>query len=52
MLIANQDAFDYAIYTALTKFGAVNPIKDFRSSFALLGYSGPGELDAVTQVMK
>ena len=56
MLIATQDAFKTHMtnttYTVLTKFGAVNPIKDFCASFYLLGYSGLGEQDAVTQVMK
>ena len=41
-----------AAYDALKRLGAENPLKNnFRSSYALLGYSGPGELDAVTQVI-
>ena len=55
MLIATQDAFEVHMsneaYTCLQNLGAVNPIRAFRASFALLGYSGPGQLDAVTQVM-
>ena len=55
VLIATKDAFQTHMnneaYTCLQNLGAVNPIRAFRASFALLGYSGPGQLDAVTQVM-
>ena len=41
-----------AAYDALKKFGATNQLRNkFRNSYALLGYSGPGELDAVAQVI-
>ena len=40
-------------YNALIKIGAQNPIKnDFRSSYALVGYSGPGRPSWVTQVRR
>ena len=42
-----------AAYDALKKFGAKNQLRNiFRNSYALLGYSGPGEVDAVTQVIR
>ena len=54
VLIATQDAFETHMnneaYTCLQNLGAVKPIRAFRASFALLGYSGPGQLDAVSQV--
>ena len=38
-------------YNSLKEFGANSPLnKNFRGSYALLGWSGPGTLDAVTQV--
>ena len=38
-------------YDLLERFGANNILrKKYRSSYALLGWSGPGTLDAVTQV--
>lgn len=41
-----------AAYNALIKFGARNQLKyKFRNSYALLGWSGPGVLDAVSQVI-
>ena len=56
MLIATQDAFHTHMtnkaYAALYRFGAFHPIRAFRASYALLGYSGPGRLNAVTQVIK
>ena len=56
-MIAVQDASSEQMsdgaYDALGSFGAINPLKyKFRNSYALLGYSGPGELDAVTQVIR
>lgn len=55
MLIAVQDAssghMTDAAYHALKEFGARNPLKGkLRNSYALLGWSGYGVLDAVTQV--
>ena len=56
-MIAVQDAshgqMSDGAYEALELFGATNPLKyKLRNSYALLGYSGPGKLDAVTQVIR
>ncbi len=38
-------------YNLFKEFGAYSPLnKNYRGSYALLGWSGPGTLDAVTQV--
>ena len=55
VLVAIQDEGSHRMsnlgYNALRRFGAHNQIKkNFRSSYALLGWSGHGKLDAVTQV--
>ena len=55
MLVAVQDEASSKMkdgdYNAFNKIGAQNPIKkDFRSSFALVGYTGPGRPSWVTQV--
>lgn len=40
-------------YNALKKIGAKDPFKaDFRGSFALLGYTGPGKPAFIQQVRK
>ena len=57
VLISVQDAsakkMTEIAYETMKRVGATNPLKyHFRSSYALLGYSGPGKLDAVTQVMR
>ena len=40
-----------AAYDLLQRLGADNPLRNKnRSSYALLGWSGPGTLDAVKQV--
>lgn len=56
VLVAIQDSaggqMSDAAYNALKKFGARNQLKyKFRNSYALLGWSGQGVLDAVTQVI-
>ena len=55
MLVAIQDEASFKMsdtaYDALKRFGAANQLrKKFRSSYALLGWSGYGQLSAVTQV--
>ena len=57
VLVAIQDEgskkMTDAAYEALERFGATNQLRNkFRSSFALLGYSGPGQFDAITQVIQ
>ena len=40
-----------AAYRGLTKVGAVKPMnQDFRGSFSLIGYTGPGKPSFVKQV--
>lgn len=40
-------------YNALKKIGAKDPFKaDYRGSFALLGYTGPGKPAFIQQVRK
>ena len=55
VLIAIQDEgsreMSEAAYKALEKFGAQDPLKEnYRSSYALLGWSGPGVPNFITQV--
>lgn len=41
-----------AAYNALRRVGARNPLRaDYRGSFALLGYTGPGRPAFIKQVM-
>ncbi len=54
-MIAIKDDGSYRMrpdaYDLLERFGADKPLQNkYRSSYALLGWSGPGTLDALTQV--
>ncbi|XP_028412309.1 uncharacterized protein LOC114535125 isoform X2 [Dendronephthya gigantea] len=54
VLVAIQDEASYrvtrSVYTALWRLGARNLIKhEYRSSFAFIGWSGPGKNSIVTQ---
>ena len=38
-------------YNALIKLGAVNPLKkNYRSSYAQIGWTGPGKINVIAQV--
>ena len=55
VLIAIQDESSHnmndAAYNALIKLGAVNPLKkNYRSSYAQIGWSGPGQIHVIGQV--
>ena len=57
VLVAIQDEgskkMSNSAYDALKRFGARNQIRfNYRSSYALLGWSGDGQLSAVTQVQR
>ena len=57
VLVAIQDEasnkMSNSAYDALKRFGATNQIRGkFRSSYALIGWSGYGQLSAVTQVQQ
>ena len=54
-MIAIQDEssanMNDAAYNALIKLGAVNPLKkNYRSSYAQIGWTGPGKINVIAQV--
>ena len=52
MAIRDEGSFRMtdAAYEALAAIEAVDPLKGYRSSFALIGWTGYGGLSSVTQV--
>ena len=55
VLIAIQDEgsrnMNNAAYNALITLGAINPLKkNIRSSYAQIGWTGPGQIDVIGQV--
>ena len=55
VLIAIQDEssknMNDAAYNTLINLGAVDPLKNnYRSSYAQLGWTGPGRMDVIAQV--
>ena len=39
-------------YVSLEEIGALNPMKEYRGSFTLVGYTGPGRPSFIRQVGK